>query len=437
MGRLFLLFLLALSVVSTSASAADYYFVVRDGKANGITNTFSSAGSACSAWVSKMQEVWGTDWAVTSDGPERINDSLYSCATKRTKRNGEYYNINTSIDRMGDACPANSEYNPATGSCDAVSACKARAGERFGWGYKTPVGYVTNGGKHGINEYLSYEGCEATAGDFNCAAANDGSDYGYCKGIGTLTGNDAKTNDTAVGNTAQGTDPTKATDTTCGIGYTWSGTTCVKNPDKDPGTDPGTGGDTGTGTDPGTGGDTGSGGGGGGSSGGGSGSDGGTGTTPGTGDGSGTGTTPGDDGKDDEGEEGSDRKVSGTDCGASMACSGDAIDCAIAQQQKKTYCELKDNMDLSKGKSSIESDIKSDKYQLDEDTVDVSSGYFSEGTRWLPTSCPADQFVSLSQVAIKFDMRIPCEAAGILGHLLVALGAIFFAVYVGRAFGGE
>lgn len=428
--------LVSLLLVGT-AQASDYYFKVRGGEPYGLTNSYTSATSACAAWKTAMEGVWGSDWTIETTTEATSTEGSFSCTTTRT-RGADKYNNNGVADRYGDACPANSVYNTSTGACDVQSQCTALKDQNFAWGYKTAVGYVTNGGKHGVGEHVNKDGCEATTGSFQCDAASDGSDYGYCTGVATYTGLNATASDANVGATTLGNDPNKNSDTNCGTGYTWSGSTCVKNPDKDTGT-----GDTGTGTGEGTGtGDgTGSGGStGGGSAGGGSTGDGtGTGTGTGTGDGTGTGTGTGtgDDDSDDDGDS-TDSKVGGEACSSSLTCSGDAIQCAILRQARTQQCAQAEWNDYSKAKDTINSAVAGKEYQLEESKTDVSGG-FDTGTRFLSASCPSPKSWHSDSFGRSFQISYQpaCDYASTISALVLAMASLFFIVYVGRGFGGD
>jgi hypothetical protein len=134
-------------------------------------------------------------------------------------------------------------------------------------------------------------------------------------------------------------------------------------------------------------------------------------------------------------EEEGERTVSGDDCSGTLACEGDAIDCAILKQQKLQRC----SMDWETQKSAVLSEAGKDEYQLQTDEVDVGDLFSGPSTaRWLTASCPADRTVhlSLTGTSIVFSWQFICDYASGLGNLLVALASLFFAVYVGRAWGG-
>lgn len=154
----------------------------------------------------------------------------------------------------------------------------------------------------------------------------------------------------------------------------------------------------------------------------------------------GTACTPGD--KDNDGipdgeeEEGVERTATTGSCDAEVACSGDAIDCAVLQEQKAQRCLAEENSDYPKYKSEVESQLTDEKYQLEKETVQVP-GLLEGSTRFLPSGCPAPKSVSLSSgksISIEFDLF--CRFASGIAPVIVALALLFGALYVGRSFGG-
>lgn len=137
-----------------------------------------------------------------------------------------------------------------------------------------------------------------------------------------------------------------------------------------------------------------------------------------------------------EEEEEGERTVSGETCNSTLACEGDAIDCAVLNQQKLMRC----SMDWETQKGAVIAEAGKAEYQLETDEINVSSLFSGpSASRWLTASCPADRTVhlSLTNSSVVFSWKFICDYATGLGHLLVALASLFFAVYVGRAFGGS
>lgn len=152
------------------------------------------------------------------------------------------------------------------------------------------------------------------------------------------------------------------------------------------------------------------------------------------GNGDGFGDCVGDDCGDGEG----DGLVSGEACDAEVVCEGDAVNCAILRAQKNSTCADEEYRDYELVREDIETDVLGDAYKLAEDEVDAAS-MFSMGTRFLPAACPAPQQLSLPSigktVALSFEPL--CDFASALSYIVVAMASLFFAVYVGRSFGGE
>jgi len=150
-------------------------------------------------------------------------------------------------------------------------------------------------------------------------------------------------------------------------------------------------------------------------------------------------STPGRDESEEEPEEEDEpveRTASGDACSASLSCEGDAIDCAILRQQKAMRCSL--DWDTQKG--AVIAEAGRSEYQLQTDEIDASSLFSGPSAgRWLSASCPADRsiYLTLTDSSITFSWSFVCQYASALGNLLVALSSLFFAVYVGRAFGGD
>ncbi|GGE47672.1 hypothetical protein GCM10007421_22430 [Halopseudomonas oceani] len=129
-------------------------------------------------------------------------------------------------------------------------------------------------------------------------------------------------------------------------------------------------------------------------------------------------------------------EISGLNCEASIACSGDAIQCAIASTQKDTKCILQDALDFPTQQSEITSIFQGDEFALDEEEIEIPS-FINQGTRFLPSTCPAPIALALSGKTLQLDTQPFCTFANDLSFLIVAFSALGAALYVGRAFGGE
>lgn len=146
----------------------------------------------------------------------------------------------------------------------------------------------------------------------------------------------------------------------------------------------------------------------------------------------------------EEEEEKSESKVTGGQtCEAAPTCEGDAVQCAILKQQYEARCDFEKSEDFESNKADIEGlfEGQGDKFKLDEGSgqIDVPS-FINQGTRFLPSTCPADQSFSLTtgggrSFALSFEPL--CRAASDLSGLFVAITGIFCALYVGRSVGGQ
>lgn len=136
-----------------------------------------------------------------------------------------------------------------------------------------------------------------------------------------------------------------------------------------------------------------------------------------------------------EEEEEVERTVTGESCASDLSCDGDAIDCAILKQQKDMACSL----DWETQKGQVLAEAAKSEYQLGEEEINAA-GFFSgpSSARWLSASCPPDRayYLETTNSTVVFSWSYVCQYATNLGYLLVALASLFFAVYVGRAFGG-
>ena len=209
---------------------------------------------------------------------------------------------------------------------------------------------------------------------------------------------------------------------------------CVANPQAEgcPGGGDTGGGDTGGGDT--GGGDTGGGDTGGGDTGGG---DTGGGDTGG-GDTGGGDTGGGDTGGGDSG--GDTGAASGTDCGTSLSCTGDAVGCAIARIQKDFSCRTKEGGDFPAQKDALKQLLGDPQLAPEPDTEINVGELFNRGTRFLPAACPPPKSLSLitnGGRAFEISYDPLCQLATDLGYLIVVAASIFYAIYVGRAAGGE
>lgn len=97
--------------------------------------------------------------------------------------------------------------------------------------------------------------------------------------------------------------------------------------------------------------------------------------------------------------------------------------------------------DYPKAKPQIDAELSKSDYQLAEAEVSVSS-MFNDGlsdSRFLTASCPAPRsfYIGLASRSYTWSYQPICDYATAISYIIIALASIFYAVYVGRAFGGE
>ncbi|WP_155418815.1 virulence factor TspB C-terminal domain-related protein [Pseudomonas putida] len=156
------------------------------------------------------------------------------------------------------------------------------------------------------------------------------------------------------------------------------------------------------------------------------------GSNPGTGGGSDGGSSGGgsDTGSGDGGAgggtgSGTSSSASGTACGATLACTGDAVQCAILAQQKKTACSLADLTQVDQ--SALNSMLSGEKFQLEEKTVEATSLF--ERARFLPSACPAPETIQLSYGSFTIPYDFLCNFVDKFSFLLVLM-ATFVAMLI-------
>ena len=145
--------------------------------------------------------------------------------------------------------------------------------------------------------------------------------------------------------------------------------------------------------------------------------------------------------KKDEEEENKSKVTGDGACDASLSCEADAVQCAILKQQKELRCHAEEQADFEEQQSAIEGAVQGDQFELSEggSPIDVPS-FINEGTRFLPSSCPAAESFSLrSQGGRTFQISYEplCRAASDLSGLFVAVATVLAALYVGRSVGGQ
>ncbi|MDQ7984072.1 hypothetical protein QYS36_03860 [Pseudomonas sp. G34] len=193
----------------------------------------SSASASCTIFAN-----WYPN--ATSPSVRNIGDGDLRCViVNGINWREEFYTIS----RSGDSCPEpGSVLNAQAGECSPPpNACEPLAGQRFSFFANVP-----NGGSSLPGEYICNQGCRA-AWSGECGTNDQG--VSACWGLATYNGQVCESGDTPSGigtppkDPSEPTDPTTPTDPTeptdptdppptCGPGYSWSGTTCVKDPPK-------------------------------------------------------------------------------------------------------------------------------------------------------------------------------------------------------------
>ena len=123
-----------------------------------------------------------------------------------------------------------------------------------------------------------------------------------------------------------------------------------------------------------------------------------------------------------------------------MNCVGDAIACAQLVYLKQQKCSGDAATDFLGQKDDIADFLDQPAFESEEDEEINLGEMFSEGTRFLPSSCPQAKSFSLTTnggrtFSLSFEPL--CQFASDLSYLIVAAAAVFYALYVGRAVGGE
>jgi len=114
---------------------------------------------------------------------------------------------------------------------------------------------------------------------------------------------------------------------------------------------------------------------------------------------------------------------------ATIACDGDAVQCAIAREQHKRNCEFFDatTATKTKGEEAIaRGDTKADDHPGHDDNVTTTAiGSAMDTTDIVGGSCPADQVVTITAGrTVVMPWSQVCTPAGWLGNLLVGLTSL-------------
>lgn len=147
-------------------------------------------------------------------------------------------------------------------------------------------------------------------------------------------------------------------------------------------------------------------------------------------------STPQDESEEEEEVE---RSATVGECEVPVSCDGDAIDCAILQEQNALKCEVIKQGDFDAHKTDIESMFQGEQFELETSDIQAPS-FINSGTRFLPASCPPPETITLTSNGghtFAFEYEPLCSFASDFSFLIVTMMGIWCAVYVGRAFGGE
>lgn len=428
------------------AWAEDYYWT--SGHTGG--ERFSSPTAACTAAAAKLQEGSSSGVVVTFGSIEWTSATGGRC---RLLRNGVPNLMSSTFTRLGNACPAGSEYNSETGECVAPpepDRCESTIGSIINHEHKLresvhgsdrvepPSDVCANSCTYTF-QYVVNNIYVYTSGTPSGVFGS----YQY-RGNGFECSGDTYNAPGNPGGTTNPDDTPPPDDTDkCPEGYTYNGTFCSPNKPTDPSdpTDPTDPEDPTDPTEPGDGDDGGDGDGSGGGGGSGDGGGDGSGDGEGGGEGGGSGGGGNGDGEGDGEEEQPDSSVGGEGCDATLSCEGDAVQCAILRQQKELRCHAEEQADFEKNQPAIEAAVTGGKFELNEGNgvIDVPS-FVNQGTRFLPSTCPAAEKFSLTMAggrSFEISYEPLCRAASDLSGLFVAVATVLAALYVGRSVGGQ
>ncbi|QLC77524.1 hypothetical protein LPB260_24380 [Pseudomonas sp. LPB0260] len=103
-------------------------------------------------------------------------------------------------------------------------------------------------------------------------------------------------------------------------------------------------------------------------------------------------------------------------------------------------CHVEKQDDFAKQKPEIEALLQGDKFKLQDGGEIELPSFINQGTRFLPSSCPAAESFSLTTAggrtfAISYEPL--CNVASALSPLFLVAASVFAALYVGRSVGGQ
>lgn len=133
-------------------------------------------------------------------------------------------------------------------------------------------------------------------------------------------------------------------------------------------------------------------------------------------------------------EEAQEGKVEGgASCETPPVCSGDAIQCAVLQQQHKTRCDAEKARDFESVKGEIDTMLSGSEFQPSEElTVNVPS-IIGQGARFLPAGCPAPMTTTVIGRAVALSFEPVCTAAESLAPLILIMSALGALLVVTRS----
>lgn len=147
--------------------------------------------------------------------------------------------------------------------------------------------------------------------------------------------------------------------------------------------------------------------------------------------GGGGGNNPG----EGEGEE-EPKVANGLGCSQDLDCSGDPIQCATLRINKEHLCQTQLT---AEAEQQIKSVFEGEENQLETKEVSVDS-VFTDGlnaARWLPSTCPTPESVTVFGRSYSISWQPLCTFASALSALIVAMASIFFIVYLGKGLKGS
>jgi hypothetical protein len=122
-------------------------------------------------------------------------------------------------------------------------------------------------------------------------------------------------------------------------------------------------------------------------------------------------------------------------CTGNFACDGDAIQCAIAKEQHDRNCQMFDDATplSDKGNAAVTAGDRPDGHpgnDAAETPLDFSSSI--DRTNLIGGSCPAGHGLTVNGTTVTLLTAGMCDMLGMLGNLIVAVGALASAFIVFR-----